>query len=229
MAPTAQEYAEHWASELDGTDYATSDLPVDEGTPPLTDLLERRPIRAYHCTRLLSYETDDIRANGLAALDGQLIDRRLARAYAAGNLTKDERDQLNVTAVRVDSVGKRLGQVCLIIGRQVFDDRPHQVRRLLETWGGEAIYGEVTDEALRDRIENLGRPSIVVLRMDLTAPEVPHHLVAPDLRKVFVGAYLGLQDAHCGLHYHGSIAAADIETIWQPGHEEYDQHPYLPS
>jgi hypothetical protein len=218
------------AEALRGTTEITSDLEIGlDGDTSFRDALAGHPLRAYHCTRLLDHETQDIRERGLRLLDNDLAASRLDGALASGAISPEEHDHLlaNTVFAHRNSSG-RLAQVCAVAGRDAFDEHVRGVWPLLSTWGGEAIYWAHDRKPMKERLARIGVPTIVVLDLDLDAPTPSRHLFFPDLEKVFVGVVLGLEGHSCDVFYHLGVPPTSIVDIWQPGHSEYDRHPELP-
>lgn len=84
----------------------------------------------------------------------------------------------------------REGQVCLVLGIETLNDQVEMVRSLLTWWGGEAMYMSRRSLAVRARLREIGRPSIIVAAIDLSRS----HWVDPTyplLPRAFVGSFLG--------------------------------------
>ena len=106
---------------------------VKRGCTDLTNLLDSRPVRAYHATRLLPHEIDSVRRDGLEALTPELIERRLQDALAGGYLTPTELTELQAHTVYTKNAAQgRMNQVCAILGLTVFN-HPNAVSHLLGT------------------------------------------------------------------------------------------------
>ena len=187
--PAVRGFAEHWAGILIGSVCDASDLavpPADRET--FTTLIGDEPFRVYHCTRMLDEETADIRRDGMAPLSRALVTSRIQLACAAGYLTTSEASALlSGSAIESAGTGERLGQVCAVAGRGIFDDDPVAVELLLSLWGGEAIYWAHERSRLGMRLRLLGRPSIVVLDIQLAAGS-RRPSIFPDLSCLSSGA-----------------------------------------
>jgi len=121
---------------------------------------------------------------------------------------------------------KRSNRVNLIIiGTCPFVTFPGGINPLLSTWGGEAMYISKRSVELRERLEQLGRPSIVVAE---TVYE-PDRFAAYSrkLLRAFIGTHPGLDAPYTQLNSQEPIAGSDIVDIWLPGQPVYDQYPRL--
>lgn len=233
-----REWVAEWAEDRRGTTEYTSDLKIyDDET--LLGLLDGHVLRAYHCTRLLDHERAMIFDQGLRPLNAELVMERIRRAHEAGAITDSARQAfeyghqfvLKGWEERVKCTEK---QVCLLFSREIFEHDAHGVEPLLSTWGGEAIYfpidaeyGEHSEHG--KRIRTMGRPSIVVADIDLSArPFGTKHYIAPSLGSCFVGMHLGLEDAGAEIMYKAPVPTANIVDIWHPGALDYDRHTRLP-
>jgi hypothetical protein len=205
----------------------TSDLPgvLLEHEPELRALLEGQKLLAFHCTRLLDYEAIWIREEGLRRLTPDLVDRRIDGAFERGYISEEERERLRVNTVfALNEERHREGQVCLVIGRDAFDDEIRGCQPLLLSWGGEAIYWGARQDRAAPR---LGRPAIVVVRVD---PSVDRETLRtfPGLGNLFVGALVGSERLFADGFFRRDISAAEVVGIWRPGDAEYDRHSQLP-
>ena len=116
----------------------------------LLTLLTGTKLRAYHGTRLLPHEVDRVWREGLRALDEELVESRIAAALAHGDLTAQQAGLLRRYTVFAKRRHEfRQGQVCAVLGRETLDHGASGLWRLLNTWGGEAIYAELGEGADR--------------------------------------------------------------------------------
>jgi hypothetical protein len=100
-------------------------------------LFDDEKVLVYHCTRLLPHERDWIKAEGLLPLTAGLVERRIRAALAGGYLSGAEHHELlrlNVFA-RSEQDGRE-NQICVVAGRESFDDPYSGWESLLATWGG---------------------------------------------------------------------------------------------
>ncbi|WP_157741376.1 hypothetical protein [Jiangella sp. DSM 45060] len=191
--------------------------------------LRGRLLKAYHCTRLLDHEKADIQQDGLRKLDSAMIEKRLAKARACGQLTQ-EREIGLFDGYNDHDQQFRNDQVSAVVGRRAFDDQPEGFWRLLSTWGGEAIYHWYDDHTPEQHyLRSLGTPSIVVVHLDLNLRGSKDHFFSPALGRTFLRAHLKRDNAHCAVSYACSIPSEHIIEIQQPGDPAYDAHPHLPS
>jgi hypothetical protein len=189
----------------------------------LRSLLGSEKLLAYHCTRLLDSEVAAIRERGLRRLSPELVAERLRAASDGGHLTDDELDRLAArTVFALGEQEHREGQVCLILGRSVLDDG-HGCAPLLRTWGGEGIYWGARAE-LEDRLVQIGRPAIAVVRIEVRDGE---RAWTYSLGSHFVARLRG-DSPGADLFYRDDVPAEDVLDFWQPGDSEYDRHQALP-
>lgn len=192
----------------------------------LFDLLDRRPLRAYHATRLLPHEVESIRRDGLRPLSVEHVEQRLTDAERVGALTADElarlaaRHVFSPESAAHGQIGGRRGRVCAVVGRSSVSRRGLGLP--LSTWGGEAIYWTAGD--LADRLAQIGAPAVVVLNLELSGPIY----TAGPVLGLFSALLRGepLHDAE--VHVLAPIAPSAVVAVWQPGSAGYDAFPDLP-
>ncbi|MGW1773332.1 hypothetical protein [Streptomyces sp. NPDC002104] len=194
----------------------------------LRELLAGRLLRTFHATRLLDYEVDDVKADGLRRLTPQLLHDRQDKALASGVITVDERDALRESSVfKAERLARfRLNKVCVVGNRQPLHDRP--IGDQFSFWGGEAQYnGAGWKELASDRVKKLGRPTLVVALLEASDPTVAI-LSYRELIYPFVGRFMDLPEVGCQIDYEADVPGDRIEVVWQPGDADYDQFPRLP-
>jgi hypothetical protein len=224
--PAVMEWASAHARLLRGSTEITQDLEVPADVEEdVRSHLVGHPLVTYHCTRLLDHEIVSVRERGLRMLTRDVIEERIAVAHTRGFLSDGTRDRLmtgNVFA-RGEQSGRE-GQVCLVLGRTVFDSAPQDCEPLLSFWGGEGLNGGPLGE---DWHLVIGRPSVVVARIDLSVPW-QEAMTFPAVARLLVGTLLGTQERRADVHLRSNVAPIDVVDIWQPGHTEYDLHEQLP-
>jgi len=188
-------------------------------------LVAERGLLAFHCTRLLDHERDAIRSGGLLRLDAELVRSRIAAAAAHGSITAAERERATAanmyTVDQTNTLKWREGEICLVVGRSVFEDDPGGIEPFLTEWGGEAIRGGPDPED----VLRCGTPAIIVATVRPGRGE----LMFPDLGPL-LAVRLGADGySFSELHLRSAdVPGEDILDIWQPGHPEYDRHEQLP-
>lgn len=207
---------------------------------PLTDelfveLLEGRPLRMYHATRLLPHEVDRIRGEGLLRLTHELVQSKLDDAVRVGAITEAQAIEARAgSIIETKYEGRREGQVCFVLSLDKFEHLPGDVRDLLSSWGGEGIY-HVAALAPEHKalLSSLGLPSIVAADVHLSVP-LPYS--TPSLPPVFASRAGASKPGYDGdprpssadVILRADVPASGIGAIWQPGCREYDRFTQLP-
>lgn len=221
--PVREEVAA-WGDRLAGTTKYAGDLevPWDADKEFLHQI--DSPLRMYHCTRLLECEVTSVRQLGLRALTPELVEHRISQALTVGALTTESAAELRRKNVfRTGDADGRQGQVCLILSRcPLVEDAG--VKPLLSSWGGEALSMAATET--RPLLESLGRPTVVVVDVDLRWVESCH--AYPGVLKTFIATRLGLGRRGASVHYMGSVPPEAVTAVWRPGDRWYDALPRLP-
>jgi hypothetical protein len=189
-------------------------------------LLDGFLLRAFHATRLLDHETDGIGRSGLRVLSEELISERIEAASAGDHITEDERDSLLSAHVFASGEARnREGQISLFMPVEVCAWEPFGLNPLLRTWGGEAITMSRHGAAWEDRLQQLGRPAIVVALLDLH-DSASVHRAHPPVLYAFAGRLLG-KERGTTVHYRTDVSGDHTVAVWQPGSSEYDRFPHL--
>ncbi len=180
-----------------------------------------RRLRAYHCTRLLPHERIRIREHGLQLLTKDLMTERIESAVDHGHIDHDERLAFHRShAFATGDHQHREGCTYLILGTAAFAETPWRVNQLLSRWGGEAMY-QSGSAVRRDRLEQLGQPTIVVVEVVYRPEQYERH--SRDLLEPFLRADLGQEEAFTELRSLEPIPAEAIIETWTPGDSSYDQ------
>ncbi|MFJ9806527.1 hypothetical protein [Streptomyces wuyuanensis] len=193
------------------------------------EMLAGRLLRAYHATRLLDHEIEDVRAFGLRALTEDSLTNRVDRAIQAGSI-----DTAYLTALQestallhepTHAAKHRFGEVSLVSSSQPLE-KSWPVR-LLSNWGGEVRqFGPVWTDSEFETIRWLGRPSLIIAGVDVSTPAAAG--TGRELIFDFLGTRLGLNGNGVTIHYTADIPAKQIVNICHPGHPEYDRHTHFP-
>lgn len=202
-----------------------SDLHVSENDEELLEAaLRDRPVRLFHCTRLLDHERDDVLIRGLLPATDELRAQKLQAAAGKGHLNPELLAMLEQHNVLNRQRPNRENLICAVSTRAGLDDE-FGVAPLMELWGGELVNMDVP----RDRqppLRELGTPSIVVL--DVPARFHPMWGWAPPAANLLVGTVFEIEDLGGNVHIRTGGHATPVAAVWQPGHLEYDEHPALP-
>lgn len=124
-------------------------------------LLENRPLRTYHATRLLPHEFETIRSQGLRASSANLLEGRISEALQLGYIT--QRQAVDFRRQDAFARGKsenRVGRVCSILGRAPLRCQGG-IEGLIGCWGGEVLHRH--DRDVQSVVSKIGDPALVVL------------------------------------------------------------------
>ncbi len=191
-------------------------------------LFAGKRLRAYHCTRLLPHEIEDVRRGGLRLLTEDLVRRRIEEATIHGYVSRQLGDELlqgHVFATREHD--NREKRVCFFLSTNVLRERVGSVWYLMTLWGGEAISFSSRSSAFEEHLKNLGTPAVIVVDLDISDPHRTHH-AWPGILHAFVAKYLGERDADADVHYTRNVEGTRVVDVWTPGHPRYDEFKELP-
>jgi hypothetical protein len=217
--------ANRMAESLAGATPYTADLRLPEHyDDEFRRLLAGHRLRAYHATRLLPHEIEDVRSGGLRCLTRDLVARRLQGLQASGLVTDSEVEELGSrTVFALGNYENRQDQTCFVLGN--FSFRKAGLCRLLETWGGEAIFwGIDRNHPLRERLRSVGEPVVVAAELEGFDAGSRVHAVFPALPKLFIAAALNLDDEReASVMYRAAVPHDRIEAVWCAGDVEFNR------
>jgi hypothetical protein len=214
-----QSVAEHY----EGSGSTSSDLWLtDDDRATILAALDGVSIRVFHASRLLPFELDEIRREGLQLASKELFAAKVAGAVH-GLLSAAEGTELLRSAEPLDGSdgAARVAQVCVSAGTAVYRDAAHAVRPLLQSWGGEVLYFAHEQDGLGKRLHELGTPTII----EVSLPSVrTQDLWFPDVEQCLVGTLLSFSDVGSDVFIRGSaVPPEDILAMHQPGGEWWRQ------
>lgn len=126
--------------------------------------VEDREINAFHATRLLQQEIDNIRNYGLEPTTNNLAKNKLDLALSTELIDSLEHDYLSkLTRLTLHPDEFRINQVCLLLGDYSYSRDEPNLRNFWRTWGGEIINRNVQDESLVKKLRSFGSPVNVKL------------------------------------------------------------------
>lgn len=173
------------------------------------NLLEGRPLRSYHATRLLPHEVDSIRTKGLQALSPGLLDTRIDDAERLGYIDKPQASVMRSANLFAQGRSKgRTGLVGSILGRGTLRHRA-AVQGLLCCWGGEALHGHDRDR--QQMTSQIGAPSLVILNQAM--PIGVKTSLFPDLVTTFREAYQSPIATGSDVIHHGPVSPSCVVDI----------------
>lgn len=130
------------------------------------ELLMLNNIVAYHCTKLIDYEIENIKRDGMKILSKELVQERLTSAYKYGYLLKEEFDYLinsqDINEILYNKHGVRTERICFLANRSMLRNDVNGIYRFFRSWGGEGVYwGHETDKIIAPTLRKLGTPCII--------------------------------------------------------------------
>lgn len=172
-------------------------------------LLEGRPLRTYHATRLLPHEVESIRHEGLHASTRALLEGRIDEAVRRGQLDRAQAHVMrsSTTFARGRSIG-RVGIVCSMLGRARLRHRA-AVQGLLCCWGGEALHGH--DREMQRTVSQLGTPTVVVLNHPMPVGITTN--LFPGLVAAFRDAYWDPGRVSADVIHHGPLPPTAVAEV----------------
>jgi hypothetical protein len=196
-----------------------------------SQLLEGHTLRVFHATKLLKHELDDLAVVGLRPLTERLVDERLQKAAAAGELSAEMAEALaQISLLRVqDQREIREGMVSVVAGLKLLGFNPDSVTNQLTRWGGEVLNQALeTSDPMSIRLRQIGTPALVIAEVQVSEDAVADDYQLDALYRAFVGTALGFAGVGAHLQLHLPIPGSQIEAVWTPGTVGYDQYDQLP-
>jgi hypothetical protein len=206
---------------------AVSDLRTgDADEPAVREVLAGAQLVAFHATRLLPHEVEDVRHGGLRAFSRELFDDRIDAAVHAGALGPADSVALHKAHMFAtgehNKRGKR-GGVCLTLRQASFD---HGAWNLLAHWGGEGLYASSGAKRLQDLLRTLGSPAIVRVAVSIKVTAMDQRCW-PTLDQTLLGSWRGMREG-AALFHPDPLPGSDVLDVWHPGDTGYDSFPNLP-
>jgi hypothetical protein len=123
------------------------------------EILATSRILGFHCTRLLPYEVESVRNEGLKLPSPEFLRERIERAVREGYLRRSLANALSDKNQAEDS--NRRGKIGFVHGS--WSLKQSGARPLLGSWGGEALYGSHEGDPMTGPVlRKLGEPYVVV-------------------------------------------------------------------
>jgi hypothetical protein len=122
--------------------------------------LKDQRLLGFHASRLTIQEVEDIRKGGMKVLSADLLGRRLDR-IAADGLTSRRIIEILHSNNQAGSASRE-GRTYFCFGQKSVRCESG-VRRLFQSWGGEALYwGHEDDVVIGPALRTIGKPCIVI-------------------------------------------------------------------
>jgi hypothetical protein len=165
-----------------------------------TASLTGRSLVGFHCTNLHPDEVTDLLMNGLETLSPGLCTRRVRARVAAGQLSPALASRiLNKSLAAVDY---RVGLLFVIFSKSTLRHES-AVYRLLDYWGGEALYAShENNRRTSESLKRIGRPSIV----EVSIP-VSDMSTYPPLGERFLTGFLNRRGVEIECEFEESFAS----------------------
>jgi hypothetical protein len=196
-----------------------------EQDPDVWSHIGERGVRAYHCTRLLPHEIDDVRHRGLVPLSHVLVDERIESAKRHGHLSHREAELCpsRWSTLRASQGEYRAGLVWAVAGRSILDREAQGLSGFLSSWGGESVFGGPIDESAALAI---GIPAVVVVTI---RPADYVKLPGGGVAWAFAAALsTDASPEWRGAEFSIRGPVREVTDVWTPGHSEYELHAAFP-
>jgi len=141
-------------------------------------VLKQHLIIGIHCTKLLDWEIEDVKKNGLKPLNRTFANQRIEKAFTEGLLSKEIRDEL-IDKKELDEE-YRQGYVWFFHCLETLNFESG-LNRLLGLWGGESIYAYVNDN---NELKQIGTPCITFASIKISELDI-----YPELSKRMTAYY----------------------------------------
>ncbi len=129
-------------------------------------LLSTERILSFHCARLLGYEVEAIRLEGLRQLTQSFAMERIDRTLSTGSLPA-----ATARAIRESNQSGDPGRAGIVSFVNMRSELACEgsVGRLFRCWGGEAIYWGREDPPVGTALQGIGEPCIVLAALPVPA------------------------------------------------------------
>ncbi|MBZ9905289.1 hypothetical protein LB557_04585 [Mesorhizobium sp. BR115XR7A] len=131
----------------------------DAAVYAVVEALEPYSVVGWHCTRLADHEVEDIRANGMALLDVDLVSRRIDAAIRHELISSNHGARLKAVNQAAERYRAGMLWFCFFTPARAGEGG---IGDLLRYWGGEAVYNSHDRHPEMGKvIAGVGRPAIV--------------------------------------------------------------------
>lgn len=158
---------EKWASKTANSDYNDNLIAAyDNIVYGLKVKLDKCALLGYHCTKLVDWEIDEIKANGMSLPNPESLTKRIRKLTASGLIESGIAEQLLVSNAANTPSRKNRIWFCF------FEPKIEEsgVERFFRYWGGEALYIMHEETPVMAKIlEKIGTPCIIEALVPLAA------------------------------------------------------------
>ena len=147
------------------------------------EILAAEKILGFHCTRLLPYEAESVRHEGLKLPSPEFLRERIEGAVSEGHLTRE----LAISLLRNNQAAdpNRRDKIGFANARSLLRQR-NLVCRFFDSWGGEALYNSHEDDlATGPALKSMGEPYVVVAGLPANVLRISGQLAS-----YFINAFL---------------------------------------
>lgn len=159
---------------------------VSELAERIRGLLKDERLVCCHCSRLTDDEVEDVRQNGLQLRTADLIESRIARRHANGDLADWEAKWLREHSLRPQRILQDGGRIWAVLGHAALVDELG-LGNLLACWGGEVM---LEMSMVPSRFYKLGQGCIIEFTVG------PEEFNEQDIGAAFLHQYLCNRDLH---------------------------------
>lgn len=160
------------------------------------EILATTRIRGFHCTRLLSYEAESVRQEGLKLPSPEFLRERIERATRRGDIQRALADAL----IANNQAGEpnRRDMIAFVHGSSLL--RQSGVRPFFESWGCEALFSSLeSDPQIGPALKKLGEPFVVCAALPASELQVS------SLAKHFIDVFLSVVSARTSAGFESQV------------------------
>ncbi|MFD3427443.1 hypothetical protein [Nocardia fluminea] len=195
----------------------TSDLePSAEISKAIDAVLAEHGVVVYHCTRLMDFEAEDIRVNGLRTASTELLKDKVTNACHRGFLTDEQAEHILATGVltSADQRSVRTNELCAVANLHTIVVCGNGMQPYFQNWGGEITnFWQQSNRQILSALRRIGLPTLVAIHY--RPSERDGHF--PDLPKLVIGRWREHEDYSGEIHIRvAEDGRVPVLGIWSP-------------
>lgn len=177
----------------------------DQAVDDLRGVLNNYFLSGYHCTRLTANEIEQIKKDGMALPNKEMIHKRIESLVRAGHLNSEQANTLKSKNQAHEKNRQNRIWFCFYAPKLAGESR---IIRLLRSWGGEALYNShERDPQMGPILRQIGSPTIIKALIPISS--LANH---SSLEWKIINTYLRSKSIRCDKSDHDDSSVKPIAS-----------------